>query len=135
MPYEVLFEEKERYVLVTMRGRASVQDHYGARDEALRLCREHGVSRLLIDARELDTEGLSTAGCYAFGEALARETPFVRLAHVLPPGGRARKDVQFTATVEHNRGRPSEVFDTLEEALRWLLEDEGADGPGPEEGA
>jgi hypothetical protein len=122
MPYTVAFSEKDGIVYVRISGATSKEDHYAARDEAFRLCQQHGCARLLVDLRELDTSEFSTTRCFAFGESTARTPPYARIAHVLPPSGKSRADVRFTSTVEANRGKPTGEFETTEEARRWLLE-------------
>lgn len=121
MPYEVSFDESDGIVSVRVSGTASKDDHFAAREKAFRLCKKHGCMKVVVDLRELNTEGLSTAGCFSFGEAVAEALPSVRLAHVMPALARARADVRFTSTVESNRGSATREFDTLGEARAWLL--------------
>jgi hypothetical protein len=122
MPYEVSFDKIERIVKVRVSGPATRDDHFSARNEALRLCQENRCSRLLVDLHELNTEHVSTGGCFTFGESVVRSLPGIRLAHVLPKDARSREDVKFTSTVEANRGGLVREFDGIEEARGWLLE-------------
>lgn len=121
MPYAVTYNQADAIVNVQVSGAATKADHYAARDEALRLCQAHKCTKILVDLRALDTHAISTMGCFTFGESLARTSPVVWIAHVLPSEARAREDVRFTSTVESNRGKPTGEFETLEEARAWLL--------------
>jgi len=120
MPYSVSFDSERNIVNVCVSGLASKEDHFAARDEALLLCKENNCTKLLVDLHELNTSNISTLGCFKFGERLAETSPTVQIAHILPIDNRAKMDVKFTADVEANRGRPNGVFETIEEARRWL---------------
>ena len=122
MPYEVSFDKIDRIVEVRVSGLATHDDHCAARDEALRLGQENRCSRLLVDLRELDTTRSSAMDCFTFGETLARSSPGVRLAHVLPKEARSREAVRFTSIVEANRGGLVREFDSFDEAREWLLD-------------
>jgi len=121
MAYRVFIDEGGAMVSVSVSGRAEKTEHLAARDEALRLCQEGGCLRLLVNLSDLDTEGISITNCFEFGESLARVTPRVVVANILPKNGKSRQDVLFTSTVASNRGLTSREFDTVEEAKSWLL--------------
>ena len=121
MPFEVRFDEVDGIVKVRVSGLATTEDHETARDEAFRLCRETGCSKVLVDLRELNTGHSTTAGCYAFGTSVAQEPTAVRFAHVMPADVKSREDVEFATTVEANRGVLTRDFETVDEARRWLL--------------
>ncbi len=121
--YEVSFDNKVGVVTIRVVGPATHEDHCNARDEAFALCRTNGCSKLLVDLRELSTEGSSTANCFSFGESLANFPQYLRLAHVLPRDIKSKQDVKFTSTVEANRGKDTGEFESIEEARKWLLSD------------
>jgi hypothetical protein len=121
MAYRVFVDKDNAMVNVSVSGRASKAEHMAARDEALRLCREDGCLRLLVNLSDLDTEGVSITNCFDFGESLARAKPRVVIANILPKKAKSRQDVRFTSTVASNRGLISREFDTAEEAKSWLL--------------
>jgi hypothetical protein len=121
MARDVAFDESDGIVVVRVSGKAPLEDHFAARDEALRICQERQCSRILVDLSDLDTSGGSTAGYFDFGKSFPATAPPVRLAHVLPTDVASRKDVVFAVNVEANRGRLAAVFDTVEEARDWLL--------------
>jgi len=119
--FSVSLDQNGDIVIVRVVGDAAHEDHCAAMDEAVRLCREHKCSRLLVDLRELSTVRSSTMSCYSFGEALAGAPLPLRVAHVLPADDKSAEDVRFTSTVVANRGKPTGEFKSIEEARRWLL--------------
>lgn len=120
MPYSVSFQE-EGFVLATVASPCSEADHYAAMEGALALCARHDCSRLLVDLHDLNTESLTTIGCFRFGSGLAERAKHIRIAHVLPSEARSKDDVSFTSTVEANRGITTAEFETYEEAKDWLV--------------
>jgi hypothetical protein len=122
MPHEVSYNEQDRMVIVRVFGMATREDHFAARDGALRLCQQNACRSLLVDLRDVNTSLTSTPGCFAFGESVARAPGIFRLAHVMPTDPRSREDVRFTGVVESNRGIQVREFDSTEEARKWLLE-------------
>ncbi|MBN1764103.1 MAG: hypothetical protein JW860_02505 [Sedimentisphaerales bacterium] len=124
MPYEVIYNESDGIVGVRVWGEATENEHYAAREEAFRLCREHDCIRLLVDLHELSTKHSTVNGCFSFGESLAKISPGIRIAHIMPTDSLSIKDVRFTTTVEANRGVQTCSFNTAEEARTWLLKRE-----------
>jgi hypothetical protein len=122
MPYSVSFDDKDGIVYVTISGPAVKDDHYAARDEAFQLCQDNTCSRLLVDLRDLDARAVSVMGCFTFGEALAKSSLHLRIAHVLPTDTKSAAHVIFTSTVEANRGKSTGEFKTIEKARQWLLD-------------
>lgn len=122
MPYAISFEMPDMIVTVRVSGEASHDEHYAARDEAMRVCQEKHCSKLLVDLRELNTAHSSIIDCFSFGESLAQIAISLSIAHVLPKDAKSKADVRFTSTVEANRGITSREFETIDEARKWLLE-------------
>lgn len=125
MPYEVSYNEKNKIVLMQAFGMVTHDEHCAARRQAAQLCRENKCTRIVADLRKLDTEKSSTQDCFDFGKSIVKENvPLsTRMAVVLPIDLDSIKDVQFSATVAANRGRPIVQFKTMKEAKKWLLED------------
>jgi hypothetical protein len=123
MPYEVSFDEQDKIVLLRASGLVTHEEHTAARRQAAQLCRERKCSRVLSDLRELDTEKSSTLNCFDYGESLAQEVPpSIRIAIVLPTDLDSSEDIEFVSNVAANRGRPTLLVRTIEEAKQWLLE-------------
>jgi len=120
MAYSVSFDEENGIVCVTFSGSAVKDDHYSAFDEALRLCKEHVCSKLLVDFSGLCASTISTMESFAIGEAVAKNPFNLRIAHVFPKHARARENVHFASAVEVNRGRVTREFETGEQARNWL---------------
>jgi hypothetical protein len=123
MPYKVSYDKQNNVVLVYVSGRVTHEEHLSARNDAFRLCKENKCSSMLVDLLHLNTEKSSVTGCFEFGESLARGDilPATRIAHVLPTDPKSIEDVKFTTTVAANRGRITALFETLEQAMQWLL--------------
>jgi hypothetical protein len=121
MTYSVFVDKDNAVVNVSVSGRASNAEHLAARDEALRMCREGGCLRLLVNLSDLDTAEMSTINWFELGESFARAKPRVAIANILPKNAKSRQDIRFTSTVASNRGLTSREFDTAEEAENWLL--------------
>jgi len=120
MSFAVFFDQAEKIATVRISGRASREDHYTARKEALRLCRENNSLKLLVDLRELITENSSVMDCFAFGESFPLLAPRACIAHVLPADEKSKKDVKFTSNVSANRGLLTAEFETIDQAKNWL---------------
>ena len=121
MPYRVAFNATTGIVTVKIKGLASRQDHYSARDKAFNLCRVRHCVKILVDLSELKNKSSTTLGCFEFGKSVARSTSIVQIAHVLPHDSDTQKDVKFTSVVEFNRGKITRDFNTVKAAENWLL--------------
>ena len=120
--YKVSFDEHAGIVIVQLTGEATHEDHSAARDDAVQLCLEKKCSKLLVDLRDLVTNLSSTLSCFSFGELLAKISPLLYIAHVLPTDAKSVKDVIFTSNVEANRGLLTREFSNVDEARHWLLQ-------------
>jgi len=124
MPYEVVFDEDDHIVTVLVSGPATREEHCEAIDHAARLCTEQECNKLLINLRNLKTQGIATLlDCFEFGIKLAKGAiqKEVYIAYVLPTDEISIRDVKFTFMVAANRGRLAAEFTTQEEARQWLL--------------
>jgi hypothetical protein len=131
MAWDVSFREDQGIVQVVVRGAAKSEEHLAARAAAARLLRDRQCHRLLVDLRELETEGMiSMVGSYDFGSNYSqpgRIPPRIRIAHLLPGDSKAAKDVEFVTAVAKNQGATIRNFESPEQACAWLL------APSPEE--
>jgi hypothetical protein len=124
MPYKVVFDEDDHIVTVQVSGPATREEHHAAIDHAARLCTEQECKKLLVNLRNLKTEGIATLlDCFEFGTMLAEGAiqKEVYIAYVLPTDETSIRDVQFTFMVAANRGRLAAEFTSQEEARQWLL--------------
>lgn len=125
MPYEIETDRENQLVIAHVSGRATRAEHRAAREEAAKYCFDNGFKRLLVDLRNVDTEGVSTiTSTVEFGQLLAGDERLedVRIAHVLPKEILSRVDVDFTASIAEIKGKDSGRFTSLGEARRWLKE-------------
>jgi len=124
MPYEINIDEKNEIINVRVWGSAARGDHLTARNEAAKLCGKWDFKRLLIDLKDLKTgKGISTMGCYRFGESLTKGIlPLdIRIAHVMPSDEEAYRAVELATSVAQNRGGMVRDFNTPVQAKKWLL--------------
>ena len=125
MAWEVTFREDQGIVQVVVRGAAPREEHLAARAAAARLCQDRQCPRLLVDLRELETEGMITmVGCYDFGSNYSRPDRIpaeIRVAHLLPGDPKASKDVEFMTALALNQGATIRNFESPEDACAWLL--------------
>ncbi|MFH1144805.1 MAG: hypothetical protein V1774_09705 [Candidatus Eisenbacteria bacterium] len=129
MPHEISLDERNAVVRVRVSGAATHEEHLAARLEAAGLCRAKGWPRMLVDLRDLKTaETVTTVSCFEFGSSYrtADLPDACRIAHILPQAARARRDVEFVATVGLNRGILLRNFTDSDEAMRWLVQPPGA---------
>jgi hypothetical protein len=125
MAWDVSFREDQEIVQVVVRGAAPREEHLAARAAAARLLQDRLCHRLLVDLRELETEGMvSMVGCFDFGSHYSRPDRIpaeIRVAHLLPSNPKASKDVEFMTALAVNQGAAIRNFESLEEACAWLL--------------
>ena len=121
MPYSVSLNKDDGFINVRVSSNATHEEHCAAYDEALRLCQENMCSKILVDLRELDTCQSSKVECFLFGEWVAGSSKCLRIAHVMPTNKKSKEDVEFTATVEENRGVITGIFGTVDKAKKWLM--------------
>jgi hypothetical protein len=123
MAYEIRIDRERKIVEVVVSGAATHEEHMAARAATGKVLCESGYRRLLVDLRELLTEGvISTLACYEFGASYTQGgiPPDCKIAHVLPFDPVALQDVHFTTTVGINRGNLIREFSEVEEARGWL---------------
>ncbi len=125
MPFDVSFDAEMRIVTVRVYGSATREDHYAALRQSQQLCAQHGCRGVLVDLRELDASGVTTLGCFSFGESMAtsKESRGIRFANVLPEEVQSARNINFVSTVASNRGALTQEFTTIEDAKTWLLQD------------
>ena len=65
--------------------------------------------------------------CLKFGKKIPINIPSViannvgiKIAHVLPKNSKLKDLVEFTSTVEYNRGGFVQDFDTVKDAINWF---------------
>jgi len=124
MPYEINIDEKNEIINVRLWGLATRGDHITARNEAAKLCNNRKFKKLLINLIDLKTgKGISTMGCYRFGESLTQGIlpTDIQIAHVMPSDEEANRAVELTVSVAQNRGGMVKDFATPGQARTWLL--------------
>ena len=97
---------------------ATIDDWHEAKDVMLRLSRETGIRRALVDLRRQKTSG-QPIDLFEFGASLPERMACAVLADL------GRDDYKFVETVALNRGRPVSLFSARDEdaAIEWLQAD------------
>jgi len=123
MPYEITVDEPHASVEIRFHGETRHSEHIAARDELLKICRDRGIERILVDAREIEIRGEpSMMEIFDFGASWVEKKQGTRvlLAGVFPRDARTRGELIFGDTVALNRGFYTRGFQDIEEARRWL---------------
>ena len=97
-------------------GPMTVQDQRQVRPQLFQFCRDHGVSKLIVDGRD-QQEGTTIVDAFHFAEEVPREMQGIRIAVV------HREDdvaLQLIETVASNRGMLTRPFLRFEDAQAWL---------------
>jgi hypothetical protein len=121
MPLQTTFDQVAGIIQVCSIGEVQKSDHLAAWGAAVQLSREVGCRKLLVDLHNLHASTLTIEECFSFGEMVAASQDIDFIAHVLPSTHEAREHVQFASTVEANRGKNTEEFETADDARNWLI--------------
>jgi len=129
MPIDLTTQEHPRFLQAILVGAFEPDAFLDACRRALSVAGEKKIATVLIDARQVTGERISTMDRFKVGETFAgiqRGFPFATRVAVLgneplvEPG-------RFGETVAVNRGAVGRVFTDLDEATNWL---EGGDPTG-----
>ncbi|HXB55486.1 MAG TPA: hypothetical protein VN461_11920 [Vicinamibacteria bacterium] len=122
------FELNENYATFRPEGPATVAAFVSLVHQAMKACQDRGVTRLLVDARQLSHAPLTAVGFFELGSSLAAAwDPHIRLAMVGRPDQIDRE--RFGVLVAENRGLRYSVHESEAEALSHLLAKGGAESP------
>lgn len=116
MPENVVYDPDAGLVRVRAWGVDPIEDWIASREKVFQIAQTHGVSQLLVDARELDAAP-SILDIFDFGNdwpGTIRTAVFV--------GEKTNEDVMFVETVAVNRFKQMRIFYDEDEALLWLRE-------------
>jgi len=125
MSWDIHFEEAERLLVVTSHGTLNAEQIRTKSHEIIDAVRRHGVTRVLVDDRDMQPE-IGTVDIYRLPELFnARElNRGVRAALVIRPESVKKADYEFLETVSHNSGYQIRLFTDLDAAQQWLLTQE-----------
>ena len=121
MPYEISYDEENRLMILNFSGSPSINEHKKVRKEVVPLLKIKKYSKLLVDLSNLDTSFIKTMDNFSFGETSPQAYKGIKLAIVLPLDEPSKEDILFTSTVAFNRGLNIKEFNTVEDALSWLI--------------
>lgn len=119
MSYELKARLDSGYVHLVYTGTVHLDEREEARDAVFALCREHALSRTLVDMHNSNIE-LTSPGIMAFANAFrqANLPANYRLACIAKPHDPIE---QFIETLLSMDGIDIRYFYQESEALRWLL--------------
>jgi hypothetical protein len=121
MPVSIGYQPDKRAVVIVSTGTVTL-DELGCQSPlAVYLLKQHSATRMLVDYRDAQVQ-VSTLDVYALPEryealGLSRS---VRIAVVLPRGLDDTELFEFYTDVTHNRGYMTRLFESVEDAQRWL---------------
>jgi hypothetical protein len=119
MPETVSVRSDEGIVEVHSYGEVTEQDLRASLESVAAICRDCGLSRVLVDARE-ETSLPPTLSLFQFGADLLH-TGVLRTARFAVLASEVtRKDQRFLETVTRNRGLEIRIFDSEDDAIAWL---------------
>ena len=118
MPDEVIVREDLEIIEVQSWGDITLDDMQGTLAKVLELHNKRGLARVLIDAMKV-TSFPSAVTFHSFGSDAAPKLWPTRGAIAVPPEMDAMP--RFFETVMRNRGASVRTFNSIDEALTWLL--------------
>jgi hypothetical protein len=122
MSYEIRVIEGD-VVELSFAAVSAIEEHERARDEVADLCRQKGLTKVLVDMSERSSVmGGATMDLFGFGESFVKGK-FPRSASIAvvgKPVAEPDDDLEFVVTVARNRGFAIELFHAVDDALRWL---------------
>jgi hypothetical protein len=121
MPYAVTYWPEKKLIHIQNVGKLTPDDYRAGAREALRLSREHGVSRCLIDDSALDNQ-VGTTDLYTlpdFYESIGIPKT-IKAAVLISEQTPKISDIAFFETVCRNRGYDVKLFTSPDEAIAWL---------------
>lgn len=119
MPEEVSILADLGIIQVDSYGDVSERDLLASMEEVLAIHKEHGFSRVFVDASG-ETSLPSTLPLNQFGSVLSEDAVSLKFAVLV--NERVREDLHFLETVTKNRGMEVRMFDSREDAFAWLKE-------------
>ena len=118
MPEDVTVLEDLQIIQVHSYGDVTLDDLEGSLEAIIRIREERGLSRVFVDATE-ETSLPPAFSAYEFGKQIA---DFVRGLRVAVVGSKMlAEDMRFIETVAQNREAVLKIFETVEDALTWLM--------------
>lgn len=122
MSWTVTYDSDHDIIHAVYAGHVTADDFKAGTIKTIALSKAYKTKRILIDDSHLEsavsiTEIYDMPNYYHELEGTRRS----KMALILPPSGRIRKDVLFYETVCRNRGWRVKGFNEHKDALEWLL--------------
>jgi|SRR5688572_4969848 hypothetical protein len=114
MHASITVDEQRRFLRFQFDPSATLFDWKEAQAAFLRLSKETGIHRALVDVRNQTASG-PPLDLFEFGHNLPTGAAFAVLS------GPHRGDHEFVETVALNRGKNVRLFGSEEEAIEWLI--------------
>ena len=123
MPYKSHVDSEHELIHVTLSGNIAVEDALQFTADARRLADDHGYSRILFDARELETRP-TTMELFDIGANPEKRGLTRRYKRATVFSG-DEEGVRFFESVSLNRGYNVACFTDIEAAVKWLSDGQG----------
>ena len=118
MGHTLDFIDDQEIVKVVFNGKASVEDHEAVRTEAARALSSRGWGKLLVDARNIESE-MSVIDDFGFTKSHKSHKPPLECVAVIHRQDETER-FRFIENVALNRGQHMKVFTDEREAIDWL---------------
>lgn len=117
----IYFENKKRYLKVSLSGTRSVSDiekfAYLTKEE----CEKNGLNKVLVDGLSVDNTNFSMMDSFLLGEILSDVFPKKSKIVIIWPKENINNILE---TVAGNKGVEIKVIDDMDAGLEWLLQKE-----------
>jgi hypothetical protein len=120
VPEKVTIREDLQIIQIESYGEVRAEDLQGSLEAVAKIRQERGLTKVFVDATK-ETSFPSTFPVFEFGSALANTIRGMKFAVAASP--KTDRDLRFLETVAANRGAHVSVFDSVEAALAWLIEE------------
>lgn len=130
MTWQIEHSAADGVVMVGVSGEAGLDELQAIFVAGASAASEHGVRRILVDAREMALSS-STTELYSLPGRLREQglTRAHKVAIVFSGDPDSNKDLLFLETVFFNRGFPMRLFPAKGEAITWLKRTKGPARP------
>lgn len=123
MTWTIEYQDNLQVVVLTYSGNISGAEIKAAATARIAMGKEKGVSKFLVDTRNIETDESSTFDIYDLPSKVYPEQKVEHSDHiavVIPESHAARRMVQFYEDVSVNRGWRVKTFEDHDDALEWL---------------
>ncbi len=119
MPATIKFNKKDNLIKIRSFGEVTAEDMQKTIEEASKMCRDHGVDKILVDASD-ETSLPSVMSLFEIGSNLVKTEGLKNVKFAVIMSKKTMTELKFLESVTQNRGGLVEMVSSREEALEWL---------------